>query len=273
MGRSLKTNSSRKTAVIVVIIFIAFAFGFYWLGKDDNTLSTQTDAGIPSTSLAMPLGVDQTETMAELEKQMPVIATIKKISPQTYVNIEQSARDYDPLNEQLTRQVFDQVVGSVMSLVIERIPYASDESVINFTRKINDYLNVLLEVEPTGQTCFYSLFPSLRESAAIIPPQKSQAVQLKQLEATNALLISSEENVKQPMLSRAEQMAILTSLQQKLVEQYGNKALILGNLAQAKLQPAVTCRITISFYDEILSMPDNKQKAAFLRTLFSAANQ
>lgn len=268
----MKTNSSRKTALIVVVIFIAFALGFYWLGKDDNTLSIQPDAGVQSSSLTAPLSAEQIDVLSSLEEQMPVIATIKKISPEAYQSIERLVRDYDPSNEQLKRQIFDHIIGNVMRLVLERIPYASDASVIDFTSKVKDYLNVLLETDPSGQTCFYSLFPYLRDSAEIIPPQKSHAVLLKQLTATNELLISGESGVKQPMLSSAEQTAILADLQAKLAKQYGDETALLGNLDKAKLQPALTCRISISFYDHILAIPDNKQKAAFLRTLFSAAD-
>ncbi|QIC15238.1 topoisomerase IV [Providencia vermicola] len=268
----MKTNSSRKTALIVVIIFIAFALGFYWLGKDNNTLSTQTDAEAQTTSLEAPLSAVQVEALAKLEKQMPVIGTIKKLSPEAYSSFEQIVRDYEPSNELLTRHIFDQIVGSVMQLVIERIPYASDKSVINFTSKVNDYLNVLLETDPSGKTCFYSLFPYLRDSAAIIPPAKSHAVLFKQLEATNDLLLSTESGIKQPMVLREEQAAILDGIQKKLVAKYGDQTLLLENLDKAKQQPAVTCRITMSFYDQILAIPDNQKKAAFLRALFSAAN-
>nr|ELR5042208.1 topoisomerase IV [Providencia stuartii]ELR5083308.1 topoisomerase IV [Providencia stuartii] len=269
----METKNSRKTALVVVVIFIAFAIGFYWLGKDDNTLSTQTNAEVQEDVLTAPLSVSQVEALSKLEEQMPVIETIKKMSPVAYQSLEQIVREYDPSNELLTRQMFDQVVASVMKLVIERMPYATDDSVINFTHKVNDYLKVLLEADPTGQTCFYSLFPYLRDSAAVIPPQKSHAMLLKQLAATNDLLISSESNIKQPTLTTEEQMAILTSLQEKLAAQYGKETQLLANLEQAKQKPALTCRISISFYDHILAMPDNKQKAAFLRTLFSSANQ
>lgn len=269
----METNNSRKTALIVVVIFIAFALGFYWLGKDNNTLSTQAEAEVQSSSLEAPLSVAQIEALSDIEKDMPVIKTIKKISPDVYQAIENIVRDYDPSNELLSRHMFDQIVGSVMKLVTERIPYASDESIINFTSKVNDYLNVLLEADPSGKTCFYSLFPYLRDSAAIMPPQKSHSVLLKQLEATNELLISSEAGVKQPTLSNEEKNTILTNIQAKLTAKYGKKTSLLGDLEKAKQQPAVTCRITMSFYDHILAMPDSQKKAAFLRSLFAGTNQ
>ncbi len=260
-GRAiLNTNSSRKTALIVIIVFIAFAVGFYWLSKDNNELSTNNNAVIHS------------EALAQVEKELPIIATVKKISPETYQSFEHLITQYDPDNVDLRRQLFDQVVGNVMKLVLERMEYASDESVINFTARVNDYLKVLLEEDPSGKTCFYSLFPHMRETAEIIPPQKSQTVLLKQIQATNELLISSEAGVKQSLLSESEYKNILTQLGSSLVEKYGNDAGILGNLQAGKKAPATACRISISFYDEILAMPDNDKKAALLRSLFSSAN-
>ena len=137
---------------------------------------------------------------------------------------------------------------------------------------MNDYLKILLEEDPTGQTCFYSLFPHLRETAEIIPPQKSQVVLLKQIQATNELLISSEAGTKQALMSPAEYTEMLTKLASELSTKYGADTAILGNLQAGKKSPALACRISISFYDEILAIPDNKQKAALLRSLFSSVN-
>lgn len=257
---TLNTNNSRKTALIVSIIFIAFAFGFYWLSKDNNVLSTENNSTIHS------------EALAQVEKELPIIATVKKISPETYQSFEHLITQYDPTNEDLRRQLFDQVVGNVMKLVLERMEYASDDSVINFTSRVNDYLKILLEEDPTGKTCFYSLFPHLRETAEIIPPQKSQAVLLKQIQATNELLISSEAGVKQALMSPTEYSEELTQLASGLSAKYGEDTAILGNLEAGKKSPALACRISISFYDEILSIPDNPKKAALLRSLFSSVN-
>lgn len=257
---TLNTNNSRKTALIVSIIFIAFAFGFYWLSKDNNVLSTENNSAIHS------------EALAQVEKELPIIATVKKISPETYQSFEHLITQYDPANEDLRRQLFDQVVGNVMKLVLERMEYASDDSVINFTSRVNDYLKILLEEDPTGKTCFYSLFPHLRETAEIIPPQKSQAVLLKQIQATNELLISSEAGVKQALMSPKEYSEELTQLASGLSAKYGEDTAILGNLEAGKKSPALACRISISFYNEILSMPDNQKKAALLRSLFSSVN-
>ncbi|MGG4663861.1 topoisomerase IV [Providencia vermicola] len=256
----MNTNSSRKTALIVSIIFIAFAVGFYWLSKDNNVLSTDNNTAIHS------------EALAQAEKELPIIATVKKISPETYQSFEHLITQYDPENEDIRRQLFDQVVGSVMKLVLERMEYASDDAVINFTSKVNDYLKVLLEEDPTGKTCFYSLFPHLRETAEIIPPKKSQAVLLKQIQATNELLISSEAGKTQALMSPTEYTQTLGQLAAGLSAKYGADAAILGNLEAGKKSPALACQISISFYDEILAIPDNGKKAALLRSLFSSVN-
>ena len=260
-GRAiLNTNSSRKTALVVIVIFIAFAFGFYWISKDNNVLSTENNTAIHSKALA------------QVEKELPIIATVKKLSPETYRGFEHLITQYEPENEDLRRQLFDQVVGSVMKLVLERMPYASDESVINFTTKVNDYLKVLLEEDPSGKTCFYSLFPHMRDTAEIIPPQKSQVVLLKQIQATNELLISSEAGVKQILMPKAEYNSALSILRAGLTEKYGNKVSILSDLKAGQKSPDLACKISINFYDEILAMPDNDKKAALLRSLFSAAD-
>lgn len=257
----MNTNSSRKTALIVSIIFIAFAIGFYWLSKDNNVLSTENNTAIHS------------EALVQAEKELPIIATVKKISPETYQSFEYLITQYDPENDDIRRQLFDQVVGSVMKLVLERMEYASDDSVINFTSKVNDYLKVLLEEDPTGKTCFYSLFPHLRETAEIIPPKKSQAVLLKQIQATNELLISSEGSQPQALMSPTEYTQTLTQLASGLSAKYGADAAILGNLNVGKQSPALACQVSISFYDEILALPDSTQKAALLRSLFSSVNK
>ncbi|WP_369310386.1 topoisomerase IV [Providencia rettgeri] len=256
----MNTNSSRKTALIVSIIFIAFAVGFYWLSKDNNVLSTDNNTAIHS------------EALAQAEKELPIIATVKKISPETYQSFEHLITQYYPENEDIRRQLFDQIVGSVMKLVVERMEYVSDDAVINFTAKVNDYLKVLLEEDPTGKTCFYSLFPHLRETAEIIPPKKSQAVLLKQIQATNELLISSEAGKTQALMPPTEYAEILGQLASGLSTKYGADAAILGNLKAGQKSPALACQVSISFYDEILAIPDNGKKAALLRSLFSSVN-
>ncbi|MEX6226555.1 hypothetical protein AB6F55_18080 [Providencia hangzhouensis] len=90
-----------------------------------------------------------------------------------------------------------------MKLVLERMEYASDDSVINFTSRVNDYLKILLEEDPTGQTCFI-LFSTIKRDGGNYPTQKSQVVLLKQIQATNELLISSEAGTKQALMSPAE---------------------------------------------------------------------
>ncbi|MDE5307137.1 hypothetical protein PY546_11805 [Providencia stuartii] len=64
-------------------------------------------------------------------------------------------------------------------------------------------------------------------------------------------------------MSNEEKNTILTNIQAKLTAKYGKKTSLLGDLEKAKQQPAVTCRITMSFYDHILAMPDSQKKAAF----------
>ncbi|MEX6226556.1 hypothetical protein AB6F55_18085 [Providencia hangzhouensis] len=88
----MKTNNSRKTALIVCIIFIAFALGS-WLSKDNDVLSTQNNSAIHS------------EALAQVEKELPIIATVKKISPETYQSFEHLITQYDPTNEDLRRQL------------------------------------------------------------------------------------------------------------------------------------------------------------------------
>ncbi len=133
---TLNTNSSRKIAVVVSIIFIIFALGFYWLSKDNNVLSTESNSEIHS------------EAIAQVEKELPILVTIKKLSPVTYQSFEPLMSQYDPANEDLRRQLLDQVVSQSMNLVVERMPYASDETVINFVAKVNDNIKSLLEQDP-----------------------------------------------------------------------------------------------------------------------------
>ncbi|WP_265498136.1 topoisomerase IV [Providencia rustigianii] len=256
----MNTNSPRKTALVISIIFIGFALGFYWLSKDNNVLSTESNSAIHS------------EAIAQVEKELPILVTIKKISPVTYQNFESLMSQYDPANEELRRQLLDLIISQSMKLVVERMPYASDETVVNFTAKVNDNLKALLAEDPTGKVCFNALFPQLRDSADIIPPQKSQNVLLKQISAINALLISGEAGVKQPVLSKAEYQQILSDLRTHLVTKYGNDVSILTNLEAGKKSPATVCQISISLYDEALGIPDNAKKAALLRTWFSSAN-
>ena len=87
----MNTNSSRKTALIVSIIFIAFAVGFYCLSKDNNVLSTDNNTAIHS------------EALVQAEKELPIIATVKKISPETYQSFEHLITQYDPENEDIRR--------------------------------------------------------------------------------------------------------------------------------------------------------------------------
>ena len=264
----MKTTSSRKAAFIVVIIFIAFALVFYWLGKDDNTLSVQTDSETQLIVSPELLGSSQIELLLNLEKDLPILATIKKLSPETYQSIDKIITENDPTNEQLARRLFDEVMGNTMKLVLERIPYASDESVVNYTVNMKNYLSILLETDPSGKTCFYSLYPHLRDPASIVPSQKMQTELIKQLNAINHLLVSSEDNMSQPMLSFGQQDAILERINGELTNSYGDKMLILDDVHKARHQKALTCRIMINFYDLALGISDNQQKAAFLRTLF-----
>ncbi|EKT55983.1 hypothetical protein [Providencia sneebia] len=264
--------SSRKTAIVVVLIFIAFALVFSWLGKDNNSLSVQTESDATPIVSIDPLTPAQAKILANLEKKLPILITIKQISPETFQSIELAIHTYDPSNEKLTRQMYDQITGSSMKLVLERMPYASDDAVINFTLKMNEYLSNLLESDPSGKSCFYSLFPDLRDSTDMTLPEKNSENLVERLDATNELLISSESGIQQSILPIEEQTAILKDIQQKVIKEYGNSVLLLGDLDKAKLQPALTCQTMIYFYGQALEIPDNQQKAAFLRTLFSSSN-
>lgn len=73
-------------------------------------------------------------------------------------------------------------------------------------------------------------------------------------------------------MSPKEYSEELTQLASGLSAKYGEDTAILGNLEAGKKSPALACRISISFYNEILSMPDNQKKAALLRSLFSSVN-
>lgn len=255
---TLNTNSSRKIAVVVSIIFIIFALGFYWLSKDNNVLSTESNSEIHS------------EAIAQVEKELPILVTIKKLSPVTYQSFEPLMSQYDPANEDLRRQLLDQVVSQSMKLVVERMPYASDETVINFVAKVNDNIKSLLEQDPSGKMCYDALFPQLRDPADVIPPQKSQDVLLKQVSAIDALLISSEASEKRASLSEEEYQALMDSLRIKLTEKYGNDVTMLIDVKAGKKSPATVCQISISLYDSALNIPDNQKKAALLRSWFSA---
>lgn len=258
---TLNTNSSRKTALVVSIIFIIFALGFYWLSKDNNVLSTESNSEIHS------------EAIAQVEKELPILVTIKKLSPMTYQNFEHLMSQYDPANEDLRRQLLDQVVSQSMKLVVERMPYASDETVINFTAKVNDNIKSLLEQDPSGKMCYDALFPQLRDSADIIPPQKSQDVLLKQVSAINALLISSEAGKEHAPLSPEKYQQMMGALRAELTAKYGNDVSMLVDVNAGKKSPATVCQISISLYDSALSIPDTQTKAVLLRSWFSPAKK
>ncbi|MEX6031930.1 hypothetical protein [Providencia hangzhouensis] len=105
------------------------------------------------------------EALAQVEKELPIIATVKKISPETYQSFEHLITQYDPANEDLRRQLFDQVVGNVMKLVLERMEYASDDSVINFTSRVNDYLKILFRRRPNRKNVFLSIVSALKRNS------------------------------------------------------------------------------------------------------------
>lgn len=257
----MNTNSSRKIAVVVSIIFIIVALGFYWLSKDNNVLSTESNSEIHS------------EAIAQVEKELPILVTIKELSPVTYQSFEPLMSQYDPANEDLRRQLLDQVVSQSMKLVVERMPYASDETVINFAAKVNDNIKSLLEQDPSGKMCYDALFPQLRDPSNVIPPQKSQDVLLKQVGAINALLISSEAGKKYMPLSQDEYQQIMETLRIELMGKYGNDVTMLINIDEGKKNPAKVCEITISLYDSTLNIADTQKKAGLLRYWFSLSKK
>ncbi|MEX6031929.1 hypothetical protein [Providencia hangzhouensis] len=67
---------------------------------------------------------------------------------------------------------------------------------------------------------------------------------MKQIQATNELLISSEAGVKQALMSPKEYSEELTQLASGLSAKYGEDTAILGNLEAGKKSPALACRIS-----------------------------
>ncbi|SUC28027.1 Uncharacterised protein [Providencia rustigianii] len=61
---------------------------------------------------------------------------------------------YDPANEELRRQLLDLIISQSMKLVVERMPYASDETVVNFTAKVNDNLKALVSRRSNRKSLF-----------------------------------------------------------------------------------------------------------------------
>ncbi len=240
-------NSPRKSALYVIIMLVIFAIGLYFLANNKS-----------------PQG-----HMSDLEQQLPIISTIKKISPETYQNLEQLMAQYTSVGESERRQLFDKVVGSVMKVVGERMPYASDKAVIHFANSVNNYLAALLKEDPSGRSCFNNLFPHLRDSTLIVSPQESQDILIKQLDAIDKLLISSEDSQMQYELSEFEVTELLKKVHSQLQQQYGDKIELLNDLNSAKNQAADICNMTMSFYQDILAIPDQQEKASLLRQLFS----
>lgn len=240
-------NNSRKTALYVILMFVIVALGFYFLAQN------RTSQG----------------DMLELEQQLPIISTIKRVSPETYQNLEQLMAQYANVDESARRQLFDKVVGSVMKVVSERMPYASDKAVIHFADSVNNYLVALLKEDPSGRSCFNNLFPHLRDTTTIVPLKESQDILIKQLDAIDKLLISSENAPIQHELSEIKMSALLMEVHNQLNLQYGDKVELLNDISSARDQPIDVCNITISFYQDILAIPDQQEKASLLRQLFS----
>ena len=151
-------------------------------------------------------------------------------------------------------QINSTVRGHIVKVVGEKLPRASNESVVSYMRVMLIEMNELKE--QGGDLCYRFLFP--QQSGPIDPAKHfSKKTQEADLAALAEVIRTSTEN-PQPVPPETEVISSLQPIYQELANEHGDDIAMLQSPTAASVDRGKICAMTETIYTNILRLPGDE---------------
>ncbi|HGH5988877.1 hypothetical protein Q4R86_07425 [Morganella morganii] len=254
--------NKKLSLLLVLIVAVVFAGAGYYMGSRDNDFSV---TAVSQDRMTTPKSLEA-EMMSE---SMQFIEVVGKISPEKYKDLKSQIGNYSTMTREQKVAWMNDITGMTAVLLIDRIPYASDDALNAFAAAVKDQAEGYLVKDPSGQQCFNNFFPALNK----FPQNKAQftynEADIRMLKTVNMILTSSLEDRNTGNVPAQEAYKVLGDVYAKLSEKYGDKVMLLSDLNKGAEDPVTTCLIVGDFYDLFTKEPNKAAAAEALRLILS----
>lgn len=196
-------------------------------------------------------------------QENPAYREIKSSDPETYARIRTIVRDGTREGDR-TDVVAGRIRAVMNELVTNRIPQASDDSVIDFATVMVREIEELTRVSPT--LCYQYLFPE-QYGALDLSQHIGDTILQNDLAALASLIRTASHN-PQPGPDASKSEALLQQVYGRLYEAYGDDVLLLKNPHDPSVDKEKVCTVIAAVYKQALEMPKN-DSGMLLRYMFS----
>lgn len=254
--------NKKLSLLLVLIVAVVFAGAGYYMGTRDNDFSV--------TAVSKDGMTTQKSLEAEMmSESMQFVEVVGKISPEKYKSLKNNIRNFDTMTRGQKVAWMNDITGMTAVLLIDRIPYASDDALNTFSAAVKEQAEGYLVKDPSGQQCFNNFFPALNK----FPQNKAEftynEADIRMLKTVNLILTSSLEDRNTGNVPAQEAYKVLGDVYQKLSEKYGDKVMLLSDLNKGAEDPVTTCLIVGDFYDLFTKEPNKAATAEALRLILS----
>lgn len=180
----------------------------------------------------------------------PAFEAIEQYSPDTMAEIRSYLdRAVDESHDALTVENSTRLI--ISKTIAEKLPYSSDEAVINLIDLTTEQMRLLRA--RGGDGCFRFLFPEVAGGISAMGVFPDDVMQ-RDYESTRLILSTYDPSRRIP--GENEAMTVLNPLYQELFDEYGVESVAqLANVALPGVDREEVCDISISLYASILDQP------------------
>lgn len=258
----LAAASGALAGLLATLIFgrkpekkLAFGIAFAALFVVFNTLSKQFI--LPELN-----ALNAKSDFENVLRDTPAFQSIRQYEPDTYASLEASfveaARRGDG-----QQKTIDMAREKISSIVIKRLPKASDEAVLKYMDVLVEQLS---ELQNQGNgLCFKYLFPQI-EGGIDASSAFSGELLKRDLEALDLTIRTYDDSRGIP--TEAEVVPFLQPLYAGLYETYGDEVAVLANPAGENVDKEKLCDITKTLYSRILEL-EQGQSVKVLRWMLA----
>lgn len=197
----------------------------------------------------------------------PIYAALAQDDPQLYAEIEQRLTAGISSGKNTSEMTWElqQLMGEVAGRYQSRAP---DDAVIGMTRIIAQNVK---ELEQDGSDlCYQILFPNESRTSSTAPtPASRLRPEMKEdlLRGFSEVITRGAKEPTPPMESELAE-PLLEEIGERLFELHGEDAQVLTDLTNPAVDRRLACRVSVSFFEEILSLP-KEEAGGLLRYLYS----
>lgn len=200
--------------------------------------------------------------------KIPLYAALKNYEPLTYESIISEFKD-GLTRGRSTQELREKIFPQSQSILLKRLPYASDAALREFTILILEQMSVLSNTNP--DICFDYIFSGdggLRFSANKYFSKDLQEKEL--LLSSNIIRSAAEKKNYPPDETQIEKQ--FTKVLLKLTKRHGDDVFMLAQPDLGKSKKTKMCQMTYDLYQEVLRLPE-KESGAILRFMFASTKK